>query len=201
MRAPEEVVVHAGGVKLEGSLSVPRHARGVVLFAHRSGSSRHSPRNAYIADEMHEAGLATLLVNLLTTREDLEDQWTSRLRFDIALLSRRLAGAVEQLRTWTVTRRLPLGCLGASTGAAAVMVAAALKPRDIHAVVSRGGRPDLAGKTLRYVRAPTLLLVGGDDELVLELNQPSTRTCKPRRSCASSRAPPISSRSRAPSTS
>jgi putative phosphoribosyl transferase len=171
LRAAEDIVVHAGGVKLDGSLSVPRHAGGIVLFAHRGGSSRYSPRNAYVADALHDAGLATLLLSLLTPREEQEDRFTYRLRFDVTLLARRLILATDWLRACSMTRYLPVGYFGASTGAAAAMLAAAQKPRDVLAIVSRGGRPDLAGSALRRVRAPTLFLVGGADELVLELNQ------------------------------
>jgi putative phosphoribosyl transferase len=170
VRAAEDIVLHAGRDKLDGSLSLPRGASGIVLFAHRGGSSRFSPRNAYVADAFHEAGVATLLLNLLTAREEQEDQWTFRLRFDVELLARRLVAAIDWLKSCSMARYLPIGLFGASTGAAAAMVAASARPRDVRAIVSRGGRPDLARSALRRVRAPTLFIVGGNDELVLELN-------------------------------
>lgn len=151
---------------LDGDLTVPAHPRGVVLFAHGSGSSRHSPRNRMVAGVLADAGLATLLVDLLTVAEDTE---VDR-RFDIGLLTGRLATAADWLHR--TTGRLPLGVFGASTGAAAALRLAADRPAEVRAVVSRGGRPDLAGdETLRRVRAPTLLLVGGADETVLALNE------------------------------
>ncbi|HEY3501891.1 MAG TPA: alpha/beta fold hydrolase [Actinocatenispora sp.] len=151
---------------LDGDLTVPPHPRGVVLFAHGSGSSRHSPRNRMVAAVLADAGFAALLVDLLTVAEDTE---VGR-RFDIGLLADRLAGAADWLHR--TTGRLPLGVFGASTGAAAALRLAADRPAEVRAVVSRGGRPDLAGDdTLRRVRAPTLLLVGGADETVLALNE------------------------------
>ncbi|HSN19222.1 MAG TPA: alpha/beta fold hydrolase [Usitatibacter sp.] len=154
--------------ELEGFLGVPRGAAGVVLFAHGSGSSRLSPRNNYVAKELRTAGLGTLLVDLLTGEEDTE---YSR-RFDIGLLTQRLAGALEWLGGESSTRGLPVGLFGASTGAAAALQLAARDPERIAAVVSRGGRPDLAGnEALSRVRAPTLLIVGGDDAGVIELNE------------------------------
>jgi putative phosphoribosyl transferase len=154
--------------ELEGFLEVPAGARGVVLFAHGSGSSRLSPRNNYVAKELRGAGLATLLVDLLTPGEDTE----YARRFDIALLTERLAGALEWLGRQASTRNLPVGLFGASTGAAAALQLAAMEPKRIAAVVSRGGRPDLAGEAaLARVRAPTLLIVGGDDAGVIELNE------------------------------
>ena len=156
---------------LAGTLTLPERARGLVLFAHGSGSSRHSPRNRYVAGVLNEAGLGTLLFDLLTADEDMLDRRTRALRFDIPLLAERLEGATR----WTVTqpelRELPLGYFGASTGAAAALVAAANLPDDIRAVVSRGGRPDLAGEALRRVTAPTLLIVGSQDHGVLGLNE------------------------------
>ncbi|HYM32750.1 MAG TPA: dienelactone hydrolase family protein [Candidatus Cybelea sp.] len=152
---------------LEGNLDLPGDATGVVLFAHGSGSSRFSPRNRYVAAALCRAGFGTLLFDLLT-----EDEATDRARvFDIPLLAERLGTAVEWLATQPDTCRLPLGLFGASTGAAAALVMAAESPRQVGAVVSRGGRPDLAGAALRKVRAPTLLIVGGDDPEVLELNR------------------------------
>ncbi|MBA2947524.1 dienelactone hydrolase family protein [Streptomyces himalayensis] len=164
------VAVTSGDVSLAGDLTVPDEATGVVLFAHGSGSSRHSPRNQAVAATLREAGLGTLLFDLLTPDEEADDVITGIHRFDIALLGRRLTGAVD----WLVARSsdLPLGLFGASTGAAAALATAAERPEHVRAVVSRGGRPDLAGDhVLEQVRAPVLLLVGGRDEVVLRLNQ------------------------------
>jgi putative phosphoribosyl transferase len=165
------VRVGAGGVTLEGTLAVPEGARGVVLFAHGSGSSRHSERNRYVARVLRSAGLATLLFDLLTAAEEVEDARTARLRFDIPLLAERVAGAAAWLAEEPSTAGLPVGCFGASTGGGAALVAAAREPERIAAVVSRGGRPDLAGDALPRVRAPTLLIVGGDDAPVIGMNQ------------------------------
>ena len=165
------VRVAAGPVTLEGDLSLPEGARGLVLFAHGSGSSRYSPRNRYVARLLNEAKLATLLVDLLTSEEEAIDLRTAHLRFDIGLLAERLVGATDWLAQHPDTRHLPVGYFGASTGAAAALVAAAERPHVVGAVVSRGGRPDLAGPALTRVRAPTLLIVGGDDVPVLELNR------------------------------
>src|SRR5215216_1640386 len=154
------VQVTAEPVVLEGNLSVPEVARGVVLFAHGSGSGRHSPRNRYVAGTLREAGLATLLVDLLTSEEEEVDLRTRQLRFDIGLLAERLVGATGWLRNEPDTRNLKIGYFGASTGAGAVLVAAAERPDEVGAVVSRGGRPDLAGEALSRVEAPTLLIVG-----------------------------------------
>ena len=168
-RREERLVrVAAGKVTLEGNLVVPEGAAGVVLFAHGSGSSRRSPRNRSVARELQERGLATLLIDLLTADEEAIDVETAHLRFDIGLLADRLAGATDWLLEEAETRRLRIGYFGASTGAAAALVAAALRPRSVGAVVSRGGRPDLAGDALPRVEAPTLLIVGGDDLEVLE---------------------------------
>ena len=157
------VRVATGRVTLEGNLVVPEGAAGVVLFAHGSGSSRRSPRNRSVARDLQERGLATLLIDLLTADEEAIDRETAHLRFDIDLLAERLAGATDWLLAQPETRHLRIGYFGASTGAAAALVAAALRPRSIGAVVSRGGRPDLAGDALPRVEAPTLLIVGGDD--------------------------------------
>lgn len=165
------VNVEAGSVVLEGDLCVPAEARGVVLFAHGSGSSRLSPRNRYVAQRLNRSGLGTLLLDLLTPSEELIDLQTKQLRFDILLLARRLVGATDWLLDRPDVRHLRLGYFGASTGAAAALVAAAERPQAVGAVVSRGGRPDLAGPALARVRAPTLLLVGGNDQAVIELNQ------------------------------
>jgi putative phosphoribosyl transferase len=165
------VRVRAGPVALEGNLGLPDGARGVVLFAHGSGSSRLSPRNRYVARLLNEAGLATLLVDLLTPEEEAVDVQTAHLRFDIELLAERLVGATDWLGRRPDTRDLAIGYFGASTGAAAALVAAAARPDAVSAIVSRGGRPDLAGRTLALVRAPTLLIVGENDVMVVELNR------------------------------
>jgi dienelactone hydrolase len=166
------VIVAAGPVALEGDLNTAGQARGLVLFAHGSGSSRLSPRNRLVARRLNEAGLATLLVDLLSPEEEAYDNRTrGRLRFSIAFLADRLIGASDWIEQQRETRHLPLGYFGASTGAAAALVAAARRPGYVHAVVSRGGRPDLAGDELEKVEAPTLLIVGGNDTEVLALNQ------------------------------
>ncbi len=167
-RAPQRTVrVPAGRHLLEGILTVPAGAQGVVAFAHGSGSGRHSPRNQFVAAALQEAGLATLLLDLLD-----EDEAEDREKvFDIALLAERLECAADWLAREPATRDLRLGLFGASTGAAAAVVAAARRPGQVGAVVSRGGRPDLAWGDLPDVRAPTLLIVGGADEGVLELNE------------------------------
>ena len=165
------VRVPAGQVKLEGDLLIPAGARRMVLFAHGSGSSRHSPRNRRVARLLNEARLATLLVDLLTADEEQADRRGGHLRFDIGLLAERLVEAADWLGRQPETRELTLGCFGASTGAAAALVAAAARPGAIEAVVSRGGRPDLAGPSLPAVRSPTLLLVGSEDVEVVELNR------------------------------
>jgi putative phosphoribosyl transferase len=165
------VVVSTGQVALEGTLAVPAKPVGVVLFAHGSGSSRHSPRNRFVAAELRRARLATLLTDLLSAEEEALDARTAELRFDIGLLARRLVAATDWLGRQQPTRGLPLGYFGASTGAAAALVAAAQRPGVAGAVVSRGGRPDLAGQALDHVRAPTLLVVGGEDRAVIPLNR------------------------------
>jgi dienelactone hydrolase len=159
------------GTELDGDLHLPRHAHGVVVFAHGTGSSRHSPRNRHVAAQLNRRGLGTLLVDLLTADEDPYDAQARDLRFDIGLLADRLIGLVDWLGAQPETRSLPLGIFGASTGAAAALVAAAARPEEVHAVVSRGGRPDLAGPALIQVAAPTLLLVGERDMPVHELNE------------------------------
>jgi putative phosphoribosyl transferase len=165
------VLVPAGHVTLEGTLVRPEGARGVVLFAHGSGSSRRSPRNRHVARVLNEAALATLLVDLLTPGEDAVDARTAHLRFDIGLLAERLVAATDWLTGHAETRDLTVGYFGASTGAAAALVAATLRADAVGAIVSRGGRPDLAGPVLALVRAPTLLIVGGRDVQVLALNR------------------------------
>jgi putative phosphoribosyl transferase len=171
-QAGERVVrVPVGAKQLDGNLTLPASPIGVVLFAHGSGSSQHSPRNRYVARVLNEAGLATLLVDLLTPEEEAVDLRTGHLRFNIALLAKRLLGAAEWLKMLPETRQLAIGYFGASTGAAAALVAAAERPELAGAVVSRGGRPDLAGQTCPRVQAPTLLIVGGNDFQVIELNQ------------------------------
>jgi len=166
-----EVRVRIGEVELGGSLGVPQGARGLVIFAHGSGSSRFSPRNRAVARSLREAGLGTLLFDLLSPEEEAEDEVTGALRFDIAFLARRLTEVTEWVARQPGLADLKRGYFGSSTGAAAALVAAALRPEGLHAVVSRGGRPDLAIPVLDRVRAPTLLIVGGDDTQVLELNE------------------------------
>jgi putative phosphoribosyl transferase len=158
-------------VWLDGDLALPRRARGIVLFAHGSGSSRHSSRNRHVAQTLQQAEFATLLMDLLTRDEEVIDMTTRRLRFDIDLLAQRLLKATDWLREQEATRELPIGYFGASTGAGAALVAAADRPEVVRAVVSRGGRPDLAGSALPRVYAPTLLIVGGHDFAVIPLNQ------------------------------
>ena len=165
------VRIPAGRDVLDGDLVVPVDARGIVLFAHGSGSSRHSSRNRFVAGELQDAGLATLLMDLLTAAEERRDVYTAEYRFDIELLGVRLTAAVDWLSQEPSTAALGVGLFGASTGAAAALIAAAERPARVRAVVSRGGRPDLAGAALSRVAAPTLLIVGGDDEPVITLNQ------------------------------
>jgi putative phosphoribosyl transferase len=160
-----------GEVSLEGNLTLPEGASGVVLFAHGSGSSRHSPRNRYVAEVLQQAGLATLLIDLLTPDEEQIDNRTAQLRFDISLLAGRLVSATDWLNGQPSTQHLRVGYFGASTGGGAALVAAAQRPESVGAVVSRGGRPDLAGGALPKVQAPTLLIVGGLDTPVIEMNR------------------------------
>jgi putative phosphoribosyl transferase len=169
----ETVVVRigTGRASIEGDLQIPEGAVGIVLFAHGSGSSRHSSRNRYVAGELNAAGLATLLIDLLTPEEEALDQHTAHLRFDIPLLAERLVAATRWLIKEPSTRSLRVGYFGASTGAAAALVAAATVPDQVGAAVSRGGRPDLAGAALPRVSAPTLLIVGSRDTAVLEMNR------------------------------
>lgn len=163
--------IPAGSATLDADLSLPAAASGLVLFAHGSGSSRFSPRNRHVAGLLNEAGLATVLADLLTPAEESIDERTREPRFDIGMLAERLIAATDWLQSQEPTRELPIGHFGASTGAGAALVAAAQRPQAIRAVVSRGGRPDLAAEALPRVRAPTLLIVGGNDTLVIEMNQ------------------------------
>jgi len=177
--APDTMIrVQTADVALEADLAVPDNARGVVLFAHGSGSSRHSPRNRMVAERLRGTGLATVLADLLTVDEEARDRATAALRFDIGLLAQRVAAAVDGLGRQPRTAGLPLGLFGASTGAAAALAAAAHRPADVRAVVSRGGRPDLAGDLLPQVQAPTLLIVGGRDEQVIGLNEQAAATLR-----------------------
>jgi putative phosphoribosyl transferase len=166
------VRVAVGSLSLEGNLILPEAAYGIVLFAHGSGSSRHSPRNRYVAQLLNGGKLATLLVDLLTPAEEAIDLQTTHLRFDIGLLAERLVGATNWLAVQPETHDLRVGYFGASTGAAAALVAATMRPQAVGAIVSRGGRPDLAGpEPLAHVQAPTLLIVGGNDTPVITLNE------------------------------
>ena len=158
-------------ITLEGNLNIPENPRGVVLFAHGSGSSRHSPRNQFVAQVLHKAGFATLLIDLLTASEEEQDRQTGHLRFNIDLLSERVEGATNWLTVNPATANLKIGYFGASTGAAAALVAASKHPLAVGAVVSRGGRPDLAGSSLTSIQTPTLLIVGSKDTQVIELNR------------------------------
>ena len=173
----QQVAIQVANVKLAGTLVVPTRARGIVVFAHGSGSGRFSPRNQAVAQVLIDAGFATLLIDLLTTAEEAEDLRTARLRFDVWLLGRRVIGAIDWLgheeaeAVGAAVGELPVGCFGASTGAAAALIAAAERPSRVEAVVSRGGRPDLAADLLPRVTAPTLLIVGGNDSVVIELNR------------------------------
>jgi dienelactone hydrolase len=176
------VQVSAGAVTLEGNLGCPEGARGVVLFAHGSGSSRHSLRNRYVAAALREAGLGTLLIDLLTAEEEAIDVQTAHLRFDIELLAGRLGGAADWLTRNPETAGLPIGYFGASTGGGAALVVAAERPELVGAVVSRGGRPDLAGPALLRVQAPTLLIVGGNDTPVIALNRKALAQLDPKKS-------------------
>ena len=166
-----EVRIPAGRVTLDGNLTTIDGATAIVLFVHGSGSSRHSPRNQFVARTLNNAGLATLLFDLLTPEEDAIDARTAELRFNIELLGERLVHATNWAKQQEQTRNLRIGYFGSSTGGAAALVAAAEIPQDVGAVVSRGGRPDLAGEALPKVQAPTLLIVGGNDDIVIELNE------------------------------
>ncbi len=169
----DEGLVHVGidSITLDGNLLVPSGATGIVLFAHGSGSSRFSSRNRYVASTLREGNLGTLLIDLLTPREEARDNVTAELRFNIGMLADRLVGTVEWLRAQPELHDMKIGLFGASTGGGAALVAAAARPAMIQAVVSRGGRPDLAGAALPRVQAPTLLIVGGDDVPVIAMNR------------------------------
>jgi len=168
------VEIPAGKIRLEGNLALPPGAKGIVLFAHGSGSGRHSPRNRYVAQVLQDTGIATLLFDLLTEQEEAQDRVTGHLRFNIPLLAERVSAATAWATHDELTKRLRIGYFGASTGAAAALVAAAERD-DIAAIVSRGGRPDLAEEALERVTTPTLLIVGGYDAQVIELNQAAMR--------------------------
>jgi putative phosphoribosyl transferase len=172
----EAVCIPAGSVLLDGDYTRPPATRGVVLFAHGSGSSRHSPRNRYVATALNRVEFATVLMDLLTAEEDALDRRTGALRFDIALLAQRLTTAADWLATTSRAAPPPLFLFGASTGAAAALRCAADRPARVHGVVSRGGRPDLAAEALQAVRAPTLLIVGGHDPVVRGVNEQAAAT-------------------------
>ena len=165
------VGIPAGAVTLHGDLALPERSQGIVLFAHGSGSSRMSPRNRQVARVLGDAGLATLLMDLLTADEESEDMRTGHLRFDIGFLAERLVAATDWLTSSPATCHLAIGYFGASTGAGAALVAAAQRPSVVRTIVSRGGRPDLAGDALERVSAPTLLIVGGYDRRVIDMNR------------------------------
>ena len=174
-----EVQILSTGVRLEGIMSTPADAKGIVLFVHGSGSSRHSPRNQFVAQTLQQAGLATLLFDLLTPAEEEIDQRTRQWRFDIGLLARRTAAVLEWLDLQPYAYDLKRGLFGSSTGAAAALIAATELPEKVAAIVSRGGRPDLAGEALRRVKAPTLLIVGGLDAVVIDLNEEALKQMPP----------------------
>jgi dienelactone hydrolase len=169
------VGVRVGNIQLQGNLRIPPAAKGIVVFAHGSGSGRHSPRNRFVADVLVNGGLATLLIDLLTNEEEMIDLQTAELRFDIPLLAERLGGVTDWLAGEPSTAALSIGYFGASTGAGAALIAAADRPKTVRAIVSRGGRPDLAQPVLHRVRQPTLLIVGGEDEVVIQLNRQALR--------------------------
>ena len=166
-----ELQIPTGRAVLSGNLTIPENANALVLFAHGSGSSRHSPRNQFVARTLNRAGLGTLLFDLLTPEEEARDSYTREHRFNISLLAKRLVHATKWSRQQDEMRDLRIGYFGSSTGGAAALVGAAELPQDVGAVVSRGGRPDLAGDALPKVQAPTLLIVGGNDDIVIELNE------------------------------
>lgn len=174
----QPVLIKVDSLSLEGNLSIPEGAKAIVLFAHGSGSSRFSPRNNYVASILQRSNLATLLFDLLSPEEEEIDLRTRHLRFDIKLLAERLVGATDWLKQNSRLGNFPIGYFGASTGGGAALVAAAQRPQDVGAVVSRGGRPDLAGAALGFVRSPTLLIVGGNDLPVIALNEDAFRQIK-----------------------
>jgi putative phosphoribosyl transferase len=169
------VRIKSGHAVLDADLRVPQRAAGLVIFAHGSGSGRFSPRNRAVAASLEQSGFATLLADLLTREEEAVDQYTRQHRFDIGLLGRRVVDAVDWAQGQPELHELPVAAFGASTGAAAALIAAAERPRLVRAVISRGGRPDLADDALERVQAPTLLIVGGADDVVIELNQEAAR--------------------------
>ena len=173
------VHIQTDQVDLEGDLGIPNGSKGIVVFVHGSGSSRHSPRNQFVAADLQASGLATLLFDLLTAEEEQEDMLTRELRFDIPMLARRTSGVIDWLNNNPDTSELNIGLFGASTGAAAALIAAAQQPEQVSAIVSRGGRPDLAGNALAEVRAPTLMIVGGRDDVVLALNDQAMQAMPP----------------------
>jgi dienelactone hydrolase len=173
----KEAEIKTGKITLKGNLNIPNNAKGIVVFAHGSGSSRFSPRNQFVAEKLNNAGFATLLMDLLTEDEEIIDEQTAELRFNIPMLAERMIGATKWLRKNPETNNLKIGYFGASTGAAAALIAAAEFP-EVKAVVSRGGRPDLAIDYLPKVKAPTLLIVGGWDEEVIEMNKEALEKIK-----------------------
>ncbi len=175
MMQPAAVQIDAGRVLIEGDLTIPVKAAGLVVFSHGSGSSRFSRRNKSVAQVLQAGGYATLLLDLLTRQEDAIDEQTREYRFDVDRLGHRVVAAIDWTAGHPQVARLPVACFGASTGAAAALIAAAERPEIVRAVISRGGRPDLAGYALPKVQAPTLLIVGGDDEPVIELNRAAMR--------------------------
>jgi putative phosphoribosyl transferase len=175
MRRAEPVRIDLGPVALDGDLHVPERATGLVIFAHGSGSSRFSRRNRAVAKVLERAGFGTLVLDLLTRDEEAEDERTAKYRFNIPLLGERVVGAVDWAQARSDVRELPIAFFGASTGAAAALIAAAARPTVTRAVISRGGRPDLAEYALAQVQAPTLLIVGGDDKPVIEMNRDAMR--------------------------
>ncbi len=174
----EVVAIPSDGVAIGGNLNIPPSGKGIVIFAHGSGSSRFSPRNTKVAREINKSGIATLLIDLLTQQEEAEDIYSGEFRFNIDLLAQRLLNATKWIKSNLTTQNFVIGYFGASTGAAAALIAAAKLPHWVKAVVSRGGRPDLAGAYLSEVKAPTLLIVGGDDLEVLELNMEAKEMMK-----------------------
>jgi pimeloyl-ACP methyl ester carboxylesterase len=175
MVQPAAVQIQTGRVLIGGDLTVPLKAAGLVVFAHGSGSSRFSRRNRSVAQVLQGGRFATLLLDLLTREEEAIDEQTREYRFDVNRLGHRVVNAIDWVASHPQVARLPVGCFGASTGAAAALIAAAERPDAVRAVISRGGRPDLAGYALPKVQAPTLLIVGGDDEPVIELNRAAMR--------------------------